>query len=132
MLMNVRGVRMSAIRSRVLIGHSLCTLISVRVAEAMSDASRTKPQNRGMTLAGFLIAGPVAHSHALWRNPDHPVPFLSTEYYVEIARILERGRFDLIFFADRLAIADRYGNDKTIGIRHGDQDSTRMDPMPIL
>jgi len=85
-----------------------------------------------MHLAGFLIAGPVAHSHALWRNPAHPVPFLSTEYYVEIARILERGRFDLIFFADRLAIADRYGNDKTIGIRHGDQDSTRMDPMPIL
>jgi len=87
---------------------------------------------RRMHLAGFLIAGPVAHSHALWRNPAHPVPFLSTEYYVEIARILERGRFDLIFFADRLAIADRYGNDKTIGIRHGDQDSTRMDPMPIL
>src|SRR6516165_5609277 len=87
---------------------------------------------RRMHLAGFLIAGPVAHSHALWRNPAHPVPFLSTDYYVEIARILERGRFDLIFFADRLAIADRYGNDKTIGIRHGDQDSTRMDPMPIL
>src|SRR5262249_12474948 len=64
---------------------------------------------RRMHLAGFLIAGPVAHSHALWRNPAHPVPFLSTEYYVEIARILERGRFDLIFFADRLAIADRYG-----------------------
>ena len=87
---------------------------------------------RRLHLAGFLIAGPVAHSHALWRNPAHPVPFLSTEYYVEIARILERGRFDLIFFVDRLAIADRYGNDKTIGIRHGDQDSTRMDPMPIL
>src|SRR5215831_1400768 len=87
---------------------------------------------RRMHLAGFLIAGPVAHSHVLWRNPAHPVPFLSTDYYVEIARILERGRFDLIFFADRLAIADRYGNDKTIGIRHGDQDSTRMDPMPIL
>jgi FMN-dependent oxidoreductase (nitrilotriacetate monooxygenase family) len=87
---------------------------------------------RRMHLAGFLIAGPVAHSHALWRNPAHAVPFLSTAYYVDIAQTLERGKFDLIFFADRLAIADRFGNDKAIGIRHGDQDSTRMDPVPIL
>ena len=88
--------------------------------------------SRHMNLAGFLIAGPVAHSHALWRNPTHEVPFLTTEYYVEVARKLEQGKFDLIFFADRLAIADRYGNDKEVGIRHGDQDSTRMDPVPIL
>jgi len=85
-----------------------------------------------MHLAAFLIAGPVAHSHAVWRNPDHPVPFLSLGYYADVARTLERGFFDLIFFADRLAIADRFGNDKTVGIRHGDQDSTRMDPVPVL
>ena len=90
------------------------------------------PRERGMTLAGFLIAGPVAHSHALWRNPAHDVPFLSLQYYVDIARALERGKFDLIFFADRLAIADRFGADKEIGIGRGDQDSTRMDPVPIL
>ena len=87
---------------------------------------------RHMHLAGFLIAGPVAHSHALWRHPAHAVPFLSVDYYVEIARLLERGRFDLLFFADRLAIADRYGSDKTVGLRYGDQDATRLDPMPIL
>jgi FMN-dependent oxidoreductase (nitrilotriacetate monooxygenase family) len=85
-----------------------------------------------MNLAGFLIAGPVAHSHALWRNPSHEVPFLTANYYVEIARTLERGKFDLIFFANRLAVADRFGDDKEVGIRHGDQDSTRMDPVPIL
>jgi FMN-dependent oxidoreductase (nitrilotriacetate monooxygenase family) len=85
-----------------------------------------------MHLAGFLIAGPVAHGHALWRNPAHPVPFLSIDYYVDIARTLERGFFDLIFFADRLAIADRFGGDKTTGLARGDQDSTRMDPVPIL
>lgn len=85
-----------------------------------------------MNLAGFLIAGPVAHSHALWRNPARRVPFLSMDYYVDIAQTLERGKFDLIFFADRLAIADRFGADKEIGLRHGDQDATRMDPVPIL
>lgn len=86
---------------------------------------------RQMHLAGFLIAGPVAHNHTLWRHPSHAVPFLSVEHYVEIARLLERGRFDLLFFADRFAIADRYGGDKTVGLRYGDQDATRLDPMPI-
>jgi len=87
---------------------------------------------RHMHLAGFLIAGPVAHSHALWRHPAQAVPFLAVDYYVEIARLLERGRFDLLFFADRLAIADPYGGDKSVGLRYGDQDATRLDPMPIL
>lgn len=85
-----------------------------------------------MHLAAFLIAGPVCHSHALWRHPDRPVPFLDLDHYVGIARALERGRFDLLFFADRLAIADRLGGDKATGLRHGDQDSTRLDPIPLL
>ncbi|HEY0218749.1 MAG TPA: LLM class flavin-dependent oxidoreductase, partial [Afipia sp.] len=85
-----------------------------------------------MHLCGFLIAGPVVHSHAIWRNPKHPTDFLSLNYYVEIAKLLERGRFDFLFFADRLAIADRYGASHQTGIRHGDQDATRMDPVPIL
>jgi FMN-dependent oxidoreductase (nitrilotriacetate monooxygenase family) len=89
-------------------------------------------ERRYMKLAGLLIAGPVAHSHALWRNPAHPVPFLDADYYIEVARILERGLFDLIFFADRLAIADRFGGDKESGLRYGDQDSSRMDPLPLL
>ena len=58
--------------------------------------------------------------------------FLSLEHYVHIARTLERGCFDFLFFADRLAIADRYGSSHETGIRHGDQDATRMDPMPLL
>ncbi len=87
---------------------------------------------REIHLAGLLIAGPVVHSHALWRDPAGDVPFLTLPYYAEIGRVLERGKFDMVFFADRLAIADRFGNDKTAGLKHGDQDSTRMDPVPIL
>jgi FMN-dependent oxidoreductase (nitrilotriacetate monooxygenase family) len=85
-----------------------------------------------MHLCGFLIAGPVVHSHAIWRNPRHETPFLTLAHYVDIARLLERGRFDFLFFADRLAIGDRYGNSHETGIRRGDQDATRMDPVPIL
>jgi FMN-dependent oxidoreductase (nitrilotriacetate monooxygenase family) len=89
-------------------------------------------RNATMHLCGFLIAGPVVHSHAIWRNPKHPTDFLSLAHYVEIAKLLERGKFDFLFFADRLAIADRYGASHYTGIRHGDQDATRMDPVPVL
>ena len=85
-----------------------------------------------MHLCGFLIAGPVVHSHAIWRNPRHATNFLGLDHYTHIARVLERGRFDFLFFADRLAIADRFADSHEVGIRHGDQDATRMDPLPIL
>jgi len=85
-----------------------------------------------MHLCGFMIAGPVVHSHAVWRNPAHPTDFLSLQHYVRIAQALERGKFDFLFFADRLAIADRYGASHETGIRHADQDATRMDPVPVL
>jgi FMN-dependent oxidoreductase (nitrilotriacetate monooxygenase family) len=90
------------------------------------------PKTKTMNLCGFLIAGPVVHSHAIWRNPAHTTDFLGLKHYAEIAKTLERGRFDFLFFADRLAIADRYGASHVTGIRHGDQDATRMDPLPIL
>ncbi|MGU3663540.1 LLM class flavin-dependent oxidoreductase [Methylobacterium sp. A49B] len=88
--------------------------------------------NEIMHLCGFMNAGPVVHSHAIWRNPRHDTPFLSLRHYTEIAQTLERGCFDLMFFADRLAIADRYGDSHEVGIRYGDQDATRLDPLPIL
>jgi alkanesulfonate monooxygenase SsuD/methylene tetrahydromethanopterin reductase-like flavin-dependent oxidoreductase (luciferase family) len=62
-----------------------------------------------MHLAAFMIAGPVIHSHAVWRHPRTTGDFLRPELYQDIARILERARFDLAFFADRLAMADTYG-----------------------
>src|SRR6266545_2285986 len=39
---------------------------------------------RQMHLCGFLIAGPVSHSHAIWRNPAHDVDFLDLDFYLGI------------------------------------------------
>jgi FMN-dependent oxidoreductase (nitrilotriacetate monooxygenase family) len=85
-----------------------------------------------MHLAAFLIAGNGAHSHALWRHPETALEFLQPEFYQSIGQILESGKFDLVFFADRLAISDRYGLNLEVGVRLGDQDATRMDPVPVL
>ena len=89
--------------------------------------------NRRMHLAAFLIAGNGAHSHALWRHPRTRLGgFLDPDYYVECVRTLERGKFDLAFFADRLAMSDRFGDSLEVGARYGDQDATRLDPTLVL
>jgi len=85
-----------------------------------------------MHLAAFLIAGPVAHSHAVWRHPATRGDFLRPELYCEIARLLERARFDLVFFADRLAMADTFAHSFATGVLYGDQDAIRLDPIPVL
>jgi FMN-dependent oxidoreductase (nitrilotriacetate monooxygenase family) len=87
---------------------------------------------RQMHLAAFLIAGPVAHSHALWRHPETDGDFLHPERYLRIARILERAWFDLVFFADRLAMADTFAHSLETGVTYGDQDVIRLDPIPVL
>lgn len=84
-------------------------------------------------LAAFLIAGNAAHSQVLWRHPQSQSGgFLTLDYYKRIAQTLERGKFDLLFFADRLAVSTRFGGDHRYGIGHGDQDATRLDPLPVL
>lgn len=92
----------------------------------MSDA-------RKIHLTAFLIAGNGAHSHALWRHPRTRLGgFLQADYYVDIARALERGKFDMAFFADRLAMSERYGDSLEVAARLGDQDATRLDPTLVL
>ena len=88
---------------------------------------------RQISLAAFLIAGNCAHSHALWRHPKSRLGgFLTPDYYTDIARSLERGLFDMIFFADRLAMSERFGNNLDVGARLGDQDATRLDPLLVV
>jgi FMN-dependent oxidoreductase (nitrilotriacetate monooxygenase family) len=85
-----------------------------------------------MHLAGFQIAAPVAHSHAAWRHPKSQADYLDFAYYRDIARILERGKFDFLFFADVLATPRRYGNDLKDPIRRGTQGAVGLDPTMVV
>src|SRR5205814_9886525 len=53
------------------------------------------------------------------------------DYYQEIGRILESGRFHMAFFDDRLAMPDRYGNDHTHTVEYGIR-CVKMDPVIVL
>lgn len=83
-------------------------------------------------LAGFLIAGPVVHSHAVWRHPRTERPFTDPLVYLEAARAMEAGLFDLLFFADRLGVSDGFGGSRDGAFRWGAQDAARLDPLPIV
>lgn len=85
---------------------------------------------RRMRLVAFLLAGPTAHHHGMWRHPETDNGFLTPEYYEHIARVLEAGCFDALFFADILAIMDFYkGNYETVLSRGGQMGL--LDPMPM-
>jgi len=51
---------------------------------------------RKMNLAAFVVAGPVSGHHGGWRYPTADRDLLSLDYYRNIGRILEDGRFDLM------------------------------------
>lgn len=86
--------------------------------------------SRRMRLVAFLLAGPTAHHHGMWRHPETDNSFLTPEYYEHIARVLEAGFFDALFFADILALMDFYkGSYETVLSRGGQMGL--LDPMPL-
>jgi alkanesulfonate monooxygenase SsuD/methylene tetrahydromethanopterin reductase-like flavin-dependent oxidoreductase (luciferase family) len=60
-----------------------------------------------MHLAQFLVHGPTYHSVAMWRHPRTAAAgydWTQPELYQHIARVCERGKLDMVFFADGAGI----------------------------
>ncbi|MEU0922953.1 LLM class flavin-dependent oxidoreductase [Streptomyces malaysiensis] len=83
-----------------------------------------------MHLAAFVTAGPGRPGG--WRHPAADRNWLSASHYQHIGRVLEEGKFDLMFFADILSVPDRLGNSMDSQLRYGSLGSLRLDPTPIL
>ena len=65
-------------------------------------------KTRKMRLVAFLKTGPTAHHHGMWRHPETDNDFLDPAWYEHVARVLEKGKFDCLFFADTLGLFDNY------------------------
>ncbi len=65
----------------------------------------------------------VAHqSSGMWRHPrDRSWTYKDLEYWVDLARVLERGKFDGIFLADVLGVYDVYGGSAEAALRNATQ-----------
>jgi long-chain alkane monooxygenase len=87
-----------------------------------------------MHLAQFLIHGPTFHSLAMWRHPRTTVTghdWARPELYQHIARVCERGKLDMVFFADLNFISDTYRGSLDPVLRHAVQ-APSHDPVPLL
>ena len=56
-------------------------------------------------LAGFMMFAPAPHMPLSWIYPREKIihEWHQPEYWERVARTLERGKFDMLFFADGLA-----------------------------
>src|ERR1700742_2463200 len=86
---------------------------------------------RRKTMGGFLPAQNCTNLPSSWRHPDSRDDSMSADYYQEIARVLEAGKFHMAFFDDRLAMPDRYGNDHAHTVEYGIR-CVKMDPIVVL
>ena len=86
---------------------------------------------RQMTLVGFLQAQNCTTIPASWRHPEARTDSMSPDYYRHIGQVLERGKFDLGFFDDRLAMPDLYTGDHAHTVEHGIR-CVKMDPVTVL
>src|SRR5690606_30594340 len=98
----------------------------------MNHQKRGDLPPRQMALAGFMLSGPVVHSHAVWRHPQTRSHFLDPDYSLEVACQQVDSCFAWLFLADRLAVADQAGQSQTRSFKLGSQDATRLDPLTIL
>jgi long-chain alkane monooxygenase len=61
-------------------------------------------------------------SHGLWRYPGNERHrYTDIEYWIELARLLERGLFDAVFLADVVGVYDIYRKSKDTAIREAVQ-----------
>jgi len=85
-------------------------------------------------LAQFLTHGPTYHSHAMWRHPQTIAAgydWRRPAIYEHIAKTCERGKFDMVFFADLNYISDSFRGSLAPALKYGSQ-APEHDPMPLL
>ena len=72
-----------------------------------------------MALVAFMQAGSTSVYAGSWRHPATEHGYLDAAYYAKIARQLEEGCFDLMFFDDRLAMPGVYGGSVAEAVSYG-------------
>ncbi|MEJ6490614.1 NtaA/DmoA family FMN-dependent monooxygenase [Leucobacter sp. USCH14] len=83
---------------------------------------------RGMHLVG-MVNPPTSQYAENWRNPLSRADWLSGAFTADLARTLERGCFDMIFFADALAVPEDGAGDYGTTIRTAGKGAIYLDPI---
>jgi FMN-dependent oxidoreductase (nitrilotriacetate monooxygenase family) len=84
-----------------------------------------------MVLVAFMQASNCSNYPASWRHPSTAPGFLTADYYQDIARTLEVGKFHLAFFDDRLAMPSQYDGSFAESIQQGIR-VVKLDLIPVM
>ncbi|MGA2551634.1 MAG: LLM class flavin-dependent oxidoreductase [Burkholderiaceae bacterium] len=77
---------------------------------------------KNILLNAFDMVCPGHIQQGLWTHPrDRSSDYLDLHYWLDYARLLERGLFDGIFFADVAGVYDVYGGNPDAAVRGGVQ-----------
>lgn len=87
--------------------------------------------NARMLLVAFMQASNCSNYSASWRHPATEPNFLTPDYYQNIARTLEAGKFHLAFLDDRLAMPSQYGDSFAESVPQGIR-VVKLDLIPVL
>lgn len=78
--------------------------------------------SKRIALNAFNMTAAGHQSSGLWRHPQSQVHrYKDLDYWLDLARTLERGRFDAIFLADVLGPYDVYEGSTAPALRNGMQ-----------
>lgn len=104
-----------------------------RTPAARSAADATPTRDRRLLLGAVVMYNGSHALHGLWRHPDaeRQRNFEGFADWLDLARTLERGRFDFLFFADVIGAYDVDGGDWRSTAREGAQFPT-ADPLVLL
>ncbi|MDQ0506904.1 LLM class flavin-dependent oxidoreductase [Xanthobacter agilis] len=87
---------------------------------------------RQVRFNAFNMAAPGHTWAGLWAHPrDRAIAYNSLDYWVELARIAERGLFDGIFIADVFGLYDVYGGSPDAALLSGAQ-VPQIDPALVV
>ncbi|BBZ32828.1 NtaA/DmoA family FMN-dependent monooxygenase [Mycolicibacterium confluentis] len=80
-------------------------------------------------LSAFSMSTVSHGNYGLWRHPqDRTSDYTSLRYWVDLARLLEDGGFDLLFLADAVGQLDVYGGNADAALARGVQTPV-VDPL---
>ena len=87
-----------------------------------------------MSADSFHLAWFTPFKVPAWKSPwaqDTPLTFLNGQYYVDMARALERAGFDFMMLEDSTLVSDTYGGSMENDLKHG-LHSPKGDPVALL
>lgn len=79
-----------------------------------------------------MVNPPTSQYAENWRHPLSRQDWLSTGFYMDLARTLERGCFDMLFLPDALAVPEDHSGSYETTLRTGGKGSIYLDPVVTL